>query len=65
MHSNEPDPRNAPATTTHRTSYFATSLATGIAANPPTKKKNVVADEIEATDQPSSLLNACRYTDKP
>jgi hypothetical protein len=36
-----------------------------MAESPPTRKKNVVAEEIDATDQPNSRLNACKYTDNP
>jgi len=36
------------------------NLAIGMPETPPTKKKKVVANEIDETDQPSSRLNACR-----
>ena len=43
-----------------RTSCLAMNLAIGMPETPPTRKKNVVANEIDETDHPSSRLNACR-----
>ena len=43
-----------------RTSCLAMNLDIGIPATPPTKKKKVVANEIDETDQPSSRLKACK-----